>query len=170
MAIQNKIRYAISVVPVEQIADVDGNNHDILASEIGKNLGGSGSALVTLYDGTAAVQGYTNHTVNYLECTDNAAVQISAETGASFVYIRNTGYTYSSATALGASSANSVKVTTVNTGTTTISILDKDECIALKDDNGTLDCTKIKVQTVTSANGAVTTDHLAVEILVVNNT
>jgi len=162
------VRYSISVEPREELTTENGGTEVVLASEVNKVLGGSGSAVTTDYSGTAVNQGYKDGSVNYLECTDDAAVAISTEATASFVFIKNTGYTYSSATALGAASSNSVKVTIVNSTTTLLGILDAGECMVFKDDNAGIDCTKIFVQTVTSSGGAVTDDHLAVEYLVVD--
>ena len=162
------IRYAISVEPREELDTENGGTETVIASEVSKVLGGSGSAAVTDYSGTAVMQGYKDGAVHYLECTDDAGKQLTTEATASFVLIKNTGYTYSSATELGSSSSNSVKVTVVNNDTTLIGILDAGECLVLKDDNAGIDASEIYVQTVTSSGGAVTDDHLAVEYLVVD--
>jgi len=162
------VRYSISVEPREELTNENGGTKVVLASEVNKILGGDGSAIVTDYSATPTLQGYKDGSVIYLECTDNTSVHLTAEATASFVFIKNTGYTYSSATELGSPSSNSVKVTVVNSGTTLLSILDAGECIVLKDDNAGIDASKIYVQTVTSSGGAVTDDHLAVEYLVVD--
>lgn len=166
MAIQDVVRYAISVTPVEQVADVDANNHDIIASEVGKTLGGSGSALVAAFDGSAANQGYLNHTVNYLEATDSGDTAITGEATATFVLIKNTGYTFSSATVLGAALTASIKVLH---GTALLAVLDAGECLILKDDNAGIVASSITVKTVTTANAENTgLGHLAVEYFVVD--
>jgi len=161
------IKYSISVEPREELTDEQSNTHTVISGEVGKSLGGSGTAVVTAYDGTAAAQGYLNATVNYLECIDSDdTTDISSEATASFVYIRNTGYTFSDATTLGDALAKSVKVMI---GTTMISILDAGECLVLKDDNAGIVCTGIHVRTVdTDGSENASAGHLAVEYLVVD--
>ena len=161
------IAYAISVEPREELTDEQSNTHTVISGEVGKSLGGSGVAVVSDYAGTAAAQGYLNATVNYLECIDSDdTTDISAEATASFVYIENTGFTFSSATALGDALAKSVKVMV---GTTMISILDAGECIVLKDDNAGIACTGIHVRTVdTDGSENASAGHLAVRRLVVD--
>ena len=169
----DKVKFSVNCTPIEALASEEslGTDIEILASEVNKSLSGSGDATVADYSGAAAVQGYTGGTVNYVNCVDNSATQISSETTASFVFIKNTGYYFSTVTTLGAAATEHVVVTTVNTGTTTISSLAPGEAIVLKalQATKTLDCTKIKVQTFESNGGAAgTDDHLAVEILVVD--
>jgi len=163
----DSIKYDISVEPREELTDENGNTKTVISGEVYKTLGGSGVAVVTDYSGTAAAQGYLNATVNYLECIDSDdTTDISSEATASFVYIKNTGYTFSSATVLGDALAKSVKVMF---GTTMVSILDAGECIALKDDNAGLVCTNIHVRTVdTDGSENASAGHLAVERLVVD--
>lgn len=169
----DSVKFAVSVTPVEELTDEQGNVHSVIAGEVGKSLGGNGSAVVVDFSDTAVKQGYLNATVNYLECVDNSSTQISAETTASFVFIKNTGYLFSSATVLGAALAShSVVVTTINTGTTVIACLAAGEAIVLKSiltNSQQIDCTKIKVQ-VFEADGSAAgaADHLAVEYLVVD--
>lgn len=164
MATQDVVRYAISVTPIEQLADEQGNNKDHPAGEVGRSLGGSGAALVDDYSQAVAIQGYLNGAVGYLEVEDDVDTDgVSTETGASSVFIKNTGYVFSSATVLGAVSTQSLKVMV---GSTVISVLDAGECIFLKDDNSTLDCTGINVRAVSSAGANNSAGHLACEFLV----
>jgi len=164
------IRYGVHVSPVEELVDEQAGTHEVISGEVGKNLGGSGEAVVTDYAGTAANQGYLNATVNYLEAPDGAGneVAVSAESTASFIYIKNTGYVFSSATALGAASTRAIKVT-ANSGAIILSILDAGEPFVMKDDNAGLVASGIKVETVdadgTETGGGV---HNAVEYLVVD--
>ena len=83
------------------------------------------------------------------------------------MFIKNTGYTFSSATALGDSLSKALKVM-VPGGTTIISVLDPGEAIVLKDDNAGLDG-RFHVRTV-DLDGSDNTGagHLAVEYLVVD--
>jgi hypothetical protein len=163
----NEVRYAISVTPVEELTDANASTHCVIASEVGKSLGGDGTAAVGAFDGTAANQGYLNATVNYLEVTDDAAVAVGADADAKFVFLKHSGYKFSSATALGAAATNSVKIT-IGASDEFLSILDAGECVVLKDDNGGLNCTTLKAQVVTSAGAAVSDEHIALEYLVVD--
>ena len=175
----DRIEFSVSATPVETIQAGDGaTNHDVMAAEVKQTVGGSGSAPVANYQGTNAKQGFggsdaTGGTKYYVNCVDNSYTQISAETAASFVYIKNTGYLYNSSSALGNLLPNKecVEVVTVNSGTTTIAFLAPGEAIVLKALASTkvLDCTKIKVKAFDSdGSSAAASDHIAVEFLVVN--
>ena len=173
MSAGDRVKFSVTCTPIEQISTEEALSPipEIIASEVGKSLSGNGEAPVTAYNAAAAVQGYTGGVVNYMNCVDNSATAISTEDSASFVFIKNTGHFFNTVTELGESTEEHVVVTTVNTGTTVISSLGPGEAIVLKALQATksLDCTKIKVQTF-EANGssAAATDHLAVEILVVD--
>tara|TARA_R100000700_G_C3158683_1_gene135222 strand:- start:302 stop:817 length:516 start_codon:yes stop_codon:yes gene_type:complete len=169
----DSVKFSVTCTPIEEIGTEETLSPvpEIISSEVGKSLSGNGIAPVTDYSGAAAVQGYASGTVNYVNCVDDSATAISTESTASFVYIKNTGYYFSSVTELGAAATEHVVVTTDNSAVTVISSLGPGEAIVLKalQATKTLDCTKIKVQTFErngSAAGA--TDHLAVEILVVD--
>lgn len=163
----DKVTYAISCTPQEELTNENGGTQYVIASEVNKGLGGSGEAVVANYAGTKENQGYLDATVNYLEAIDSAnTTDISAESTASFVFIKNTGYTYGTATTLGPALDKALKVMS---GTTLLSVLDKGEAIVLKDDNRGIDCTGIHVRTVDlngGDNGSA--GHLAVEYLVVD--
>lgn len=168
------VQFAVSCTPTETPTVDHGTGANIMATEVGQSLGGSGSAAVASYapgqgsdaaDG--AYQGFMSGTQYYREAIDSTdTTDISAESSASFVFIGNTGYTYSTATALGDALTASVKVMV---GTTLIAVLDAGEAIILKDDNAGIDCSGIHVRTVTTA-GANDTEigHLAVAFLVVD--
>ena len=175
----DSVKFSVTCTPIEEIGTEETLSPvpTIISSEVGKSLSGSGSAPVASFDansgsGAAAnVQGYLNGVVNYVNCVDDSATAISTHTTASFVFIKNTGYLFDSVTTLGVAMTEHVVVTTVNTGTTTISSLGPGEAIVLKalQATKTLDCTKIKVQTFEAdGSAAAGTDHLAVEILVVD--
>ena len=161
------IRYAISVEPREELTDENGNTKTVISGEVYKSLGGSGVAAMTAYNGSAADQGYLNATVNYLEAIDSDdTTDISAEATASFVFIKNTGFTFSSATALGDALTKSLKVMS---GTTLLAVLDAGEPFIMKDDNAGIVCTGIHVRTVDTDGGDnASAGHLAVEYLVVD--
>ena len=163
----DKVTFAVSCTPQEELTNENSGTTYVIASEVNKSLGGSGTATCASYAGTAANQGYLNATVNYMEAVDSAdTTDISAEGTATFVFIKNTGYTFSSATALGDALAKSLKVMS---GTTLISVLDAGEAIVLKDDNAGIACTGIHVRTVdTDGSNNTSAGHLAVEYLVVD--
>ena len=169
----DSVKFSVTCTPIEEIGTEETLSPvpEIISSEVGKSLSGNGSAPVVDYSGAAAVQGYTGGVVNYVNCVDDSATAISTEATASFVFIKNTGFLFDTVTTLGVAMTEHVVVTTDNTGVTVISSLGPGEAIVLKAlaATKTLDCTKIKVQTF-EANGsaAAGTDHLAVEILVVD--
>tara|TARA_R100000458_G_C8214831_1_gene201117 strand:- start:84 stop:581 length:498 start_codon:yes stop_codon:yes gene_type:complete len=163
----DKVTYSVSCTPQEELTNENSGTIYVIASEVNKSLGGSGTATCASYAGTADNQGYLNATVNYREAIDSAdTTDISSESSATFVFLKNTGYTYSSATALGASLSKSLKVMV---GSTLISVLDAGECLVFKDDNAGLDCTGLHVRTVdTDGSNNASAGHLAVEYLVVD--
>jgi hypothetical protein len=98
----DRIRFAVSAIPIETITDENNASHDILASEIGKSLGGSGDSIgLTSYAGTADAQGYLNTAVNYREAVHTAGGVLLSATEGDFLFIKNTGYKYSAPTVLG---------------------------------------------------------------------
>jgi len=163
----DKVTFAVSCTPQEELTNENSGNTYVIASEVNKSLGGSGTATCANFGGTAADQGYLNATVNYMEAIDSAdTTDISSEGTATFVFIKNTGYTFSSATALGDALDKSLKVMS---GSTLISVLDAGEAIVLKDDNAGIACTGIHVRTVdTDGSNNTSAGHLAVEYLVVD--
>ncbi len=174
MAATYKLNFAVSCTPIEIPAVEYGTGQDQISSEVGKSLGGSGSLAMTDFAGGAAAQGYNDQTVNYLNCVDDAATQISSETTAKFVFIKNTGHLYSSATALGVALADHlVKVESVGgSDTIVLGSLNAGEAMIFKTEEAStnpINCTKIKVTTVAIGGGAAdAADHLAVEYLVTN--
>jgi len=164
----DSVQFSVSCTPIEELATENSGTTNILASEVNTSLGGSGTATVASYAGTAANQGYLNATVNYFEALDSADdTDLSSETTATFIFIKNTGYTFSTATALGESLSKALKIMAPG-GTTLVSILDPGEAIVLKDDNAGLDG-RFHVRTVDldGSNNA-SAGHLAVEYLVVD--
>ena len=160
----DRVKIKISVEPIEQLTTENNTTKDVLASEVNRNLGSSGTVEVTDFSGDANVQGYADAAVNYREVLDSVDfVDISSETAAKVVFIKNTGFTYSSATSLGAALDKSIKVMV---GSTMISILTSGEAITLSDVNGGLDCTTIHVRTVDNDGSNNTgAGHLAAEFL-----
>tara|TARA_B100000315_G_C14324626_1_gene472383 strand:- start:83 stop:604 length:522 start_codon:yes stop_codon:yes gene_type:complete len=171
----DKVTFAVSCTPQEELSTENSTTTYVIASEVNKSLGGSGTATCASYAGTAANQGYLNATVNYLEAPDGAGneVQISSESSASFVFIKNTGHIFSSATVLGDADTSATLKVTTNSGAILISNLAAGEAIVLKGkqsgSGATIVASGIEVETVLS-NGAETSggNHLAVEYLVVD--
>ena len=164
----DKVTFAVSCTPQEELSTENSTTTYVIASEVNKSLGGSGTATCASYAGTAANQGYLNATVNYFEGLDSADdTDLSSESSATFIFIKNTGFTFSSATALGSSLNKALKVMAPG-GTTLISILDPGEAIVLKDDNAGLDG-RFHVRTVDlDGSNNTSAGHLAVEYLVVD--
>jgi|TARA_Y100000296_G_C5019792_1_gene179274 hypothetical protein len=171
----DKVTFAVSCTPQEELSTENSTTTYVIASEVNKSLGGSGTATCASYAGTAANQGYLNATVNYLEAPDGAGneVAISSESSASFVFIKNTGHIFSSATVLGDADTSATLKVTTNSGAILISNLAAGEAIVLKGkqsgSGATIVASGIEVETVLS-NGAETSggNHLAVEYLVVD--
>ena len=180
----DRIIYSVSATPIETVtqavtysniedtsnhANSTNNSHDVLATEVGKTLGGSGESVCNGYAATAAYQGYLNQTPNYrLTPDDGDTTDISAEASASFVYIKNTGKALATdnTAVLGDTLDKALKIMV---GTTLISVLDPGEAIVLKDDNLGIACTGIHVRTVDLDGGDNSSaGHLAVEYLVVD--
>jgi len=164
----DKVTFAVSCTPQEELSTENITTTYVIASEVNKSLGGSGTATCASYAGTAANQGYLNATVNYFEGLDSADdTDLSSESSATFIFIKNTGFTFSSATALGSSLNKALKVMAPG-GTTLISILDPGEAIVLKDDNAGLDG-RFHVRTVDlDGSNNTSAGHLAVEYLIVD--
>ena len=111
----DRIEFSCQATPIEtldQDSDVDGP--DVLASETFGSMFGSGT--VTTWTQITATSGstygYENGTVYYLNTaaasTNPAALPSAAPI--TFLYIKNTGYLYSSATALGGSTTDYITV------------------------------------------------------------
>lgn len=172
MAASYKVNFAVSCTPVETPAVEYGTAGDQIASEVGKSLGGSGSIAMADFAGGAAVQGYNDQAANYLECVDNSSTQISSETTAKFVFIKNTGRLFSTSSVLGAALADHLVRVTAEGGTDTVVLatLNAGEAVIFKAEevsNLPINCTYIKVRTYESDGSAAgATDHLAVEYLV----
>lgn len=164
----DKIKYGISVTPIEELTDENSGSHNIIASEVNKSLGCSGEAIVTDFSGIGTVQGYENGDVFYKRAPTGITIALSEEATASFVFIKNTGYRYSTTSSLGDLEADDSILVTA--GGVTISILDAGEAIVLKDDNAGIDCTNITISTVYNTGQPYEegSPALAVEYLVVD--
>lgn len=160
----DRIKYGISVTPIETLTDDNSNEHDIIASDVSKTLGCSGIAASVTYGNTSSVQGYNAGSPYYLDVPDGTSVALSTEISAKFVFIKNTGKEFNTTSALGDDFAYSIEV---KIGTTLIAILDAGEGIVLKDDNGGINASNINLKTVTTAGAPASAGDLAAEFLVV---
>jgi len=110
----DRIKFAVSATPIETIAaeNTPTGDTDIIASEVGVILGGSGDSTgLANYGGTAVKQGYLNGAVSYLDVTHSeGGVALSAERSPDFVFVKNTGHKYSSTTALGAATTDCIMI------------------------------------------------------------
>ena len=79
----DKVTYSVSCTPQEELTNENSGTIYVIASEVNKSLGGSGTATCASYAGTADNQGYLNATVNYREAIDSAdTTDISSESSA----------------------------------------------------------------------------------------
>ena len=107
----DRIRFSVNITPIETLTDENSGSHDIIASEVNRSLGGSGDSVnIDNYGGTAANQGYKDATVNYLSISHSAGGTALSATDPDFVFVKNTGYKYSAATTLGASTTDCIMV------------------------------------------------------------
>jgi len=108
----DRVRIAVSETPIETITDENAGTHDIVASEVGKSLGGNGDSIaLASYARTAAIQGFLNATPNYLDAVHTAiGALVSDDSGSDFFMIKNTGRLFSSVTELGAVSDDYVLI------------------------------------------------------------
>lgn len=166
----DKIDISVIITPKEElVAEYTNSNIFINASEVGVVFRDTISVVVSDYTGSAAAQGYQDQTVNYLEAVDDAdTTAISTEATATFVYIQNTGYYFSSITALGSALSKAIKVMT-GAAKDIIQVLDPGESCYFKDDNAGIISTAIFVRTVDlDGSNNVSAGNLAVKYLVVD--
>ena len=107
------IHFNVSATPVEELTDEKSNTIKVISGEVATALGGGGDSVdLTNYSLVVAQQGYKDGAVGYVDITSAAGgTALSAATEPNFVFIKNTGHRYSSATALGAVTTDCVMVT-----------------------------------------------------------
>lgn len=161
----DKIESVISVAPLETASvsiDQGSKTMDVVATEIGTLLGGKLNDVSPKYNNVVGVQGYADGAVGYLEAPNGSDQAITTLGTASFLFIKNTGFEYSSSTVLGDALDESIKV---KLGASLLGIIKSGECLVFKDDNEAIDPTAFTVRTVTNAGG-VSTNTLAVEFFI----
>jgi hypothetical protein len=132
----SRVEYAVSATPVVTVAAAtESPTYDALAVDVAKQLGSNGSVTVTW--GTTV--GYAAGAAAYV--TSGTAAYTAGQTASSlgtftstkFVYIKHTGYLYSSTSVLGATTTLKLKICSVATiaDATTIAILNPGDSIIL---------------------------------------
>lgn len=107
----SRVRHEVNITPIVTMTSTDAADHDQIGSDIGKSLGGS--AEVAVGQETHTTVGYTAGTVAYGNAPANggAKLQLGADaTDYDMVFIKHTGYVYSSATVLGAATTHNLIV------------------------------------------------------------
>jgi len=107
----SRVEFGVSITPVVTMTSADAADKDNIGSDIGKSLGGNTSVAVGQEAHTTV--GYASGTVAYGNCPANggAKLQLGADaTAYDMVYIKHTGYQYSSATTLGSATTNTLRV------------------------------------------------------------
>ena len=98
----NRVSFAVSATPIETLTDANSGTHDVLAGEVNKVLGGSGDVLVSDFNDAGTIQGAINGAPFYKTATYAAGgSRLSTQRLGDAFFIKNTGYLYSSSSALG---------------------------------------------------------------------
>jgi len=109
----SRVEYSVSMTPIRTIAaSGDYDAQDVIANDIGKSLGGSGSVNTSAADHTTVGYGTaTKGAPVYKEAVDDAYTVLGADnTAYNMVFIKNTGKIFSSTTELGADPTSAVDV------------------------------------------------------------
>tara|TARA_R100001510_G_scaffold52048_1_gene52452 strand:+ start:5367 stop:5834 length:468 start_codon:yes stop_codon:yes gene_type:complete len=107
MATTHKVRWAVSASPIVTVDAVDGASLETstLHENIRRTLGGSGEVT---NDGAIDFGGVTDGGTNYLSATAGGVNIGDGDTR--FIWVRHTGYAYSSSSALGALNSDKIKI------------------------------------------------------------
>lgn len=108
----DRITFAVSATPVETLTTENSTSVDVIASEVNAVLGGGGDSVdLDGFEDAAASQGYLNGSPYYVDAIHTAGGTALVSGGAKdFVFIKNTGFFYSSSSALGSPSSHAVLV------------------------------------------------------------
>ena len=130
----SRVQYAVSATPIVTVAAGENQAVDTISADVGKTLGGSGSSTVTW----GSTVGYGSGSPVYVTTATNYAVGQTATslgtfTSAKFIFVKHSGYLFSSSSALGAATTAKLKVCMVATiaAATTVAILNAGEAIIL---------------------------------------
>tara|TARA_Y100001938_G_scaffold147833_1_gene229963 strand:- start:2263 stop:2745 length:483 start_codon:yes stop_codon:yes gene_type:complete len=111
MATTHEVRWSVSATPVAKESGDDGGTmaHDTIHENIRKTLGGSGTSET---DGAISQGGtFTNgvSSTPYLQA-DNSTTCAIGDGTATFIYVKHTGYLWSSASVLGNATTDTLKI------------------------------------------------------------
>lgn len=107
MATTHKVNWSVSASPTVTVDAVAGASLETktLHEDIRKTLGGSGEVT---NDGAIDFGGVTNGATNYLSATTGGVNIGDGDTR--FIWVKHTGYVYSSASALGVVNSDKIKI------------------------------------------------------------
>ena len=130
----SRVEYAVSATPVMTVAAGENVAVDTLAADVSKTLGGSGSSTVTWGSTVGYGSGnpvYVTTATNY--ANGQTASSLGTFTNAKFIFVKHSGYLYSSSSALGAVTTAKLKICMAATiaAATTVAILNAGEAIIL---------------------------------------
>ena len=115
----SRVEFGVSATPVYSHAAGEGVASDVIAADVNKSLGGAGSVTCTW----GITGGYGSGAPVYASAVDTVTC-----TSAKFVFVKHTGYAYSSSSVLGAAVTTQL---TVKAGLVTIAVLQAGEAIVL---------------------------------------
>ena len=107
MATTHKVNWAVSATPKVTVDAIGGASLETVSlhEDIRKSLGGSGEIT---YDGAIDFGGVTDGATNYLQATSGG---VNIGNGDSrFIWVKHTGYAWTSSSVLGASSADDLDI------------------------------------------------------------
>ena len=105
----SRVEFGVSATQIASVAAGENTAVDTISADVGKTLGGSASVATSLTS-----TGFTSGVAQYLSAPDTTAggtVNVGASAAFDFVFIKNTGYKYDTATTLGASTSATLKIT-----------------------------------------------------------
>ena len=107
MATTHKVVWSVSATPKVTVDAVNGASMETVSihENIRKTLGGSGEVT---NDGAIDFGGVTDGAANYLQCTSGGVNIGDGDTR--FIWVKHTGYVWSSASALGAATTDDVNI------------------------------------------------------------
>ena len=129
----SNIKYAVSATPIYTMSDAEaGSDVDVIAADIAKTVGGSGSSTC----GFTNTSGFTAGVPEYAESGasfSGTALTIGTFTNTKFVYIKHTGYLWDDAATLGLAATAKLKICTLASiaAATTIAVLSPGDAIVL---------------------------------------
>ena len=107
MATTHKVVWSVSATPKVTVDAVDGHSMETVSihENIRKTLGGSGEVT---HDGAIDFGGVTDGGTNYLQATSGGVA--IGDTATRFIWIKHTGFLWSSSSALGAATTDDLDI------------------------------------------------------------